>query len=99
MAQDFFAAFGHDGIGTVGNDTTIASADIEGVSFIAIQALEKRTSNLQAENNELKYQNDLLQQELKALQNDLHVVINKIKYLELDRAHQNETVTAETSTK
>ena len=23
MAQDFYAAFGNDGIGTIGNDTTI----------------------------------------------------------------------------
>jgi hypothetical protein len=43
MAQDFYNAFGHDGIGTIGNDTTIASADFDGINFIAIQALEKRT--------------------------------------------------------
>jgi len=54
MAQDFFAAFGHDGIGTIGNDTTLASADFDGINFIAIQALEKRTSQLQKENQELR---------------------------------------------
>jgi hypothetical protein len=43
MAQEFYAAFGNDGIGTVGNDTTIASADFDGINLIAIQALEKRT--------------------------------------------------------
>jgi hypothetical protein len=43
MAQDFYAAFGKDNYGTIGNDTTIGQADMEGVSFIAIQALEKRT--------------------------------------------------------
>jgi len=43
MAQEFFTAFGNDGIGTIGNDTTIASADFDGINFIAIQALEKRT--------------------------------------------------------
>ena len=44
MAQQWFSAFGYDGIGTIGNDTTIASADIDGVLCIAIQALEKRAS-------------------------------------------------------
>jgi len=54
MAQDFYVAFGYDGIGTIGNDTTIASADFDGVNLIAIQALEKRTSDLQKENKQLK---------------------------------------------
>ena len=44
MAQEFYNAFGNDGIGTVGNDTTIASADFDGINLIAIQALEKRTN-------------------------------------------------------
>jgi len=70
MAQDFYAAFGNDGIGTIGNDTTLSSADFDGVNFIAIQALEKRTSenkeiteelqgrikNLEEENLQLKKQ-------------------------------------------
>jgi trimeric autotransporter adhesin len=54
MAQDFYAAFGKDSYGTVGNDTTINQADMEGVSFVAIQALVKRTEELQKENAELK---------------------------------------------
>ena len=48
MAQDFYAAFGKDKYGTIGNDTTINSADFAGVSFIAIQALEKRTQKMEA---------------------------------------------------
>lgn len=51
MAQDFYAAFGLDGIG---NDTTINSSDIDGVNMAAIQALEKRTRQLQEENDQLK---------------------------------------------
>lgn len=51
MAQDFYAAFQLDGIG---NDTTINTADIDGVNMAAIQALEKRTAQLQKENEELK---------------------------------------------
>ncbi len=54
MAQDFYAAFGKDEYGTIGNDTTINSADFAGVSFIAIQALEKRTTEYKNENEELK---------------------------------------------
>jgi hypothetical protein len=46
MAQDFFAAFGHDGIGQIGTETTINSADMAGILMIAVQALEKRTAEL-----------------------------------------------------
>lgn len=51
MAQDFSAAFGLDGIE---NDTTINTADIDGVNMAAIQALEKRTRQLQEENDQLR---------------------------------------------
>jgi Head domain of trimeric autotransporter adhesin/Chaperone of endosialidase len=54
MAQDFYAAFGNDKYGTIGNDTTINSSDFAGVSFIAIQALEKRTAGYKKEIAELK---------------------------------------------
>lgn len=56
MAQDFYAAFGNDGVGTIGNDTTINQADMEGVSFVAIQALVQRTEDLKKENELLKQQ-------------------------------------------
>src|SRR5262245_26524983 len=46
MAQDFFAAFGHDGIGQIGTETTINSGDMAGILMIAVQALEKRTAEL-----------------------------------------------------
>ncbi|MCF8451116.1 MAG: tail fiber domain-containing protein, partial [Taibaiella sp.] len=57
MAQDFYAAFGKDNYGTVGNDTTINQADMEGVSFVAIQALVKRTEELMKEVSVLKAEN------------------------------------------
>jgi len=60
MAQDFYAAFGKDDYGLIGNDTTIGQADLEGVSFIAIQALEKRTREQADEIKELKAENALL---------------------------------------
>lgn len=53
VAQDFHAAFQLDG---VKNDTTINTVDIDGVNMAAIQALEKRTATLKAENDKLKAQ-------------------------------------------
>jgi hypothetical protein len=46
MAQEFFAAFGHDSVGQIGTETTINSGDIAGILMIAVQALEKRTAEL-----------------------------------------------------
>ena len=46
MAQDFFAAFGHDGMGQIGSETTINSGDMAGILMIAVQALERRTAEL-----------------------------------------------------
>jgi hypothetical protein len=68
MAQDFYAAFGKDKYGTIGNDTTINSADFAGVSFIAIQALEKRTAEQKIEIEELKAAILQLQNQLKAVE-------------------------------
>jgi len=61
MAQDFHAAFGHDGVGAIGNDTTLSSSDFAGINFIAIQALEKRTTELKAKTAEIeKLRNELV---------------------------------------
>ena len=54
VAQEFFAAFGHDSIGTIGTPTTITSTDMAGVLMIAVQALEERTAVLQQEKERLK---------------------------------------------
>ncbi|WP_293788395.1 tail fiber domain-containing protein [uncultured Pedobacter sp.] len=64
MAQDFYQAFGKDSYGKIGNDTTISSADIDGVNMIAIQALIKRTNQLQEENRLLAERNHVLVKEL-----------------------------------
>src|SRR5262249_13970545 len=53
MAQDFFAAFGHDAVGQIGTDTTINSGDIAEILMIAVQALEKRTAELKQTKAEL----------------------------------------------
>ena len=46
MAQDFYAAFGNDGIGRIGTETTINSGDMAGILMIAVPALDKRTAEL-----------------------------------------------------
>lgn len=56
MAQDFYAAFGHDGVGRSGNATSINQADFDGVNLIAIQALYRRVLLLEAENARLQQQ-------------------------------------------
>ncbi|WP_165372251.1 tail fiber domain-containing protein [Emticicia agri] len=54
MAQEIFTAFGKDKFGTIGNDTTVSTLNMDGLLFIFSQALEKRTQDLQAENTQLK---------------------------------------------
>src|SRR5262249_23213495 len=38
MGQAFFAAFGHDGIGSIGTPTTLTSSDVAGILMSAVQA-------------------------------------------------------------
>ncbi|MEO6453116.1 MAG: tail fiber domain-containing protein, partial [Ginsengibacter sp.] len=71
MAQEIFSAFGKDGIGIIGNDTTLATADMDGVIMIMLQGLEKRSAEqltlnkqLTAEMAKLKVENSLLQEKL-----------------------------------
>ncbi|HTI08787.1 MAG TPA: tail fiber domain-containing protein [Puia sp.] len=71
MAQDFYAAFGKDEYGTIGNDTTINQADFDGINFIGIQALEKRTSDLKNVNTQLKEENARLEADVKKLKDQL----------------------------
>jgi hypothetical protein len=65
-AQEFFAAFGHDDLGTIGNETTITSTDIDGIMLLAIQALEQRTVELQEELRKAREELAQLQAEKKA---------------------------------
>ncbi len=64
VAQDFFAAFGHDAVGTIGTPPTITSGDLDGILMIAVQALEKRTDELKCENAQLKAKLEILEQGL-----------------------------------
>jgi len=65
MAQDFYAAFGLDGIA---NDTTINTGDIDGVNMAAIQALEKRTRALQQENDQLKAKLEAMDEKMASIE-------------------------------
>ena len=67
MAQDFFAAFGRDDFGEIGDDTTINQQDFLGVNLIAIQALEKRTQKIEM----LEHQVFILNEKINALMNEL----------------------------
>jgi hypothetical protein len=94
MAQDFHKAFGNDGIGIIGNDTTISSADFDGINFIAIQALEKRTTQnekLSREITALKDENKVLKQKL----HDLQSVVQKLQVLFTENQKKVNNSTAE----
>ena len=91
MAQDFHNAFGRDAIGSIGNDSLINQADFLGVSFTAIQALEKRTekieqqqkqiSDLEKHNEILSASNDKLQQQLQTLLSTVATLDKKVETL------------------
>ena len=54
MAQEIFYYFGKDDFGTIGNDTTLPTADMDGIMMIAIQALINKNAELENEISELK---------------------------------------------
>jgi hypothetical protein len=56
MAQEIYSNFGNDGIGTIGDDTSINSADMDGIMMIAIQELIKQNKELKSEIEALKKQ-------------------------------------------
>lgn len=68
MAQDFFAAFDHDGVGTIGTPTTINPGDMAGILMIGAQALEKRASEQKEEITTLKAENSDLKARLKRIE-------------------------------
>ncbi len=62
MAQEIFYYFGKDAYGTIGNDTTLTNADMNGIMIICLQAMEKRTTELSAALNELKAEKEKVMQ-------------------------------------
>ncbi|RYU93052.1 tail fiber domain-containing protein [Emticicia agri] len=71
MAQEIYAAFGKDEWGTIGNDTTVSTLNMDGLLFIFSQTLEQQTHELQAENNKLRSILKHLYARMEALEADL----------------------------
>jgi hypothetical protein len=74
MAQEIYHYFGHDGKGTIGCDTLLASADMDGIMMICLQALEKRTAELnkaQAKIAHLQSSFDEMKAEMMSMKNEL----------------------------
>ena len=82
MAQDFFSAFGHDGVGQIGTDTTINSGDLAGILMIAVQALEKRTAELKQKEAQIAVLESKIE-ELEAKQAYFETVAARLEALEL----------------
>ncbi|MEP7252950.1 MAG: tail fiber domain-containing protein [Ginsengibacter sp.] len=84
MAQDFHNAFGHDALGNIGCDTLINQQDFLGVSFIAIQALEKRTEKIEVQQKQLSVllkQNEALTANNEKLQKQLQTLMSTVVFL------------------
>ncbi|RYE16846.1 MAG: hypothetical protein EOP51_25055, partial [Sphingobacteriales bacterium] len=82
MAQEFYNAFGKDAHGTIGNDTTINQANMEGVMMIMIKALEERTAKQAGEIAILKTRNEELAaliQANKKMQEEWAVLMQELK--------------------
>ena len=97
MAQDFHNAFGKDALGTIGCDTLINQQDFLGISFIAIQALEKRTQKIEKQQkqiSDLKKQNTTLQQQVDNQQQDNIAMKEQMRMLLSTVASLNKQVEA-----
>jgi trimeric autotransporter adhesin len=95
MAQDFFAAFGHDAVGQIGSETTINSGDLAGILMIAVQALEKRTAELKQKEAQMAgLQSEV--KDLKAKHAYFETVAARLEALEL-RKNDSIQITAEKS--
>ena len=95
MAQDFFAAFGHDDVGQIGSETTINTGDMAGILMIAVQALEKRTAELKQKEAQMA----VLASQVEDLQAKLayvETVVTRLDALE-QRRHLSFQITAEKS--
>ena len=82
IALDFFPAFGHDGVGQIGSDTTINSGDLAGILMIAVHALEKRTAELKHKEAQLAVLESKVE-ELKAKHAYFETVAARLEALEL----------------
>jgi hypothetical protein len=67
VAQEFYAAFGHDGVGSCGDSISINSGDEVGILMVAVQALEKENEQVKTENAALKARIDVVEESLNRL--------------------------------
>lgn len=91
MAQDFHAAFGNDGLGVIGTDTTVTNLDLHGVSYLAIQGLEERTSGqektIQNQAGHIEAQAERIEEQAQHIQSleteirSLHVQMQELRRL------------------
>ena len=95
MAQDFFAAFGHDAVGQIGSETTINAGDMAGILRIAVQALEKRTAELQQKEAQMAVLASQVA-DLQAKLASVETVMTRLEALE-QRKHRAISITAEQS--
>jgi hypothetical protein len=91
MAQDFYAAFGQDSMGTVGTDTTIATLDLNGLNFTAIKALVDRTEALRQKDAQLEQKT----RELEALMTQLKAQQTANEQLRTQLAGQQSELSAQ----
>jgi hypothetical protein len=103
MAQDFFAAFGHDGVGQIGSETTINAGDLAGILMSAVQALERRTAELQQKEAQMAVLEEKRTAELQQKEAQIAVLASKLEAvaarLEALELHKNPSlqITAEQS--
>jgi trimeric autotransporter adhesin len=84
MAQDWQRAFGFSS-----DDTTINMGDFDGVNLAAVQALERRTAELQQENAALRSQLAELQQQNAAVHAQLTELLRRVERLESGATRQS----------
>lgn len=77
MAQEIYSAYGKDHFGVIGCDTTLASADMDGIMMIMLQGLEKRTSEQKETIAALQKENALLRLQLAEVA-DLKAQVKKL---------------------
>jgi hypothetical protein len=97
MAQEIFQYYGKDSRGTIGNDTTLAGADVDGIMMICLQALEIRTAELRNAVNELKVENEKtaqLQESLNGLKDEVLRMNSEIRSLTKAKQERAQTRTA-----
>ncbi|TAE31309.1 MAG: hypothetical protein EAZ91_08405 [Cytophagales bacterium] len=82
MAQDFYAAFGNDGLGQIGCDTLIYSHDFAGVTFAGVQALIRENERLRVETQNLRAETQNLRAETQNFASQLADMNARLKLLE-----------------